>query len=108
MIVLGKLFLEETTEMEQWPDILSSLVHSSLEAHCSYSVKFFKNHLRNHSLSNPSFLGCRFTHDNHVQHALHKGLSTQRVWCGACADALPSGDQLESMSKKNKQKNTCR
>ena len=38
-----------------------SLVHSSLKAHCSYSLKFFvvKNHLRNRSLSNCSLLGSR-------------------------------------------------
>ena len=42
--------------------ILSSLVHSSLKAHCSHSLKFFavKNHLRNRSLSKCSLLGSRF------------------------------------------------
>ena len=49
MIVLGKLFLEETTEKEQ---MLSSLAHSSLEVHCSYRMKFF--------VANCSLLGSRF------------------------------------------------
>jgi len=29
---------------------------------------------------------------DHIQHALLKGLSTQGVWYGACADALSSED----------------
>ena len=41
---------------------------------------------------------------DHVQHALLKGLSTQRVWHCACAYALPSRDQVESASKKKKKK----
>ena len=59
MIVLGKyLYLEETTQIEQWPDA-SSLAHSSLKVHCSYRLKFVstKNHLRRSSLSNCSLLG---------------------------------------------------
>ena len=59
MIVSGKLFREETTEIEHWPNTFQSC---SQEPHCSYSLKFFvvKNRLRNHSLSNCSLLGSCF------------------------------------------------
>ena len=48
MTVLGKLFIEETAQMEQWSDAVSSLAHSSLKVHYSYRLYFFvaKNHLR--------------------------------------------------------------
>ena len=77
--------------MEQG-QMLSSLAHSSLEVHCSYRLKFFvaKNHLRSSSLSNCSLLDSRLL--DHVQHALLKGLTTQRVWHCACAYALLSRD----------------
>ena len=62
---LSKLFLGETTEIEQWPDTFQC---------CS------------------EFIASQFLALDHHEHALLKGLSTQRVWYGACADALPSRD----------------
>ena len=65
---------EDNRETEQWPDTF-------LKAHCSYSLKFFVVKITwgiALSLSNCSLLGSH--------QALHKGLSTQRVWQGACAD----------------------
>ena len=84
-------FLEETTEMEQWPDAFQSCSEFT-GSNCSYRLKFFvaKNHLRSNSLSNCSLLDSRLL--DHVQHALLKGLSTQRVWHCACAYALLSRD----------------
>ena len=78
--------------------MLSILAHSSLEAHCSYSLKFFvaKNHLRRALLLTAVFLAVVLL--DHFQHALLKGLSTQRVWHYACAYVLLS-DEVESASK---------
>ena len=36
---LSQFSLEETTEIEQWPDTFQS-VYSSLNAHCNYRLKF--------------------------------------------------------------------
>ena len=61
MIVFGELFLEETTEIEQWPDTFQ-FCSQFTESTWHYSLKFFvvKNHLRNRSLSNCSLLDSRF------------------------------------------------
>ena len=55
-------FLRRRQQKWNSGQMLSSLAHSSLEVHCSYSLKFFvaKNHLRSSSPPNCSLLGSRF------------------------------------------------
>ena len=82
MIVFGKLFLEETTEIEQWPDTyLPVLFTCSLKAHCSYSLKFFvvKNHLRNRSLSNCGLRGSSFARSRPSQRSKYTEGVARRI-----------------------------
>ena len=74
MIAFGKLFLEKTTKKLNSGQILS-WKHIVAIVWSSSSLKSPEESL---FLSNCSLLGS--------QQALHKGLSTQRVWQGACAD----------------------
>ena len=98
---LSKLYIEEVTEIEQWPDTFSSLVHNSLQAHCSYRLRslLFKITWRV-IFTTTVFLALVL-----LDHIQHDRLSTQGVWHCACTDALPSRSQrlsdVESASKKN-------
>ena len=74
--------------------MLSSLAHSSLEAHCSYRLKFFfcKNHLRSSSPSNCSLLcsllGSHFAR-SYSPRPSQRSKYTEGVHC-ACAYVLLS------------------
>ena len=80
--------------------MLSSLAHSSLEVHCSFRLKFFLQKITR----GVAFL---LTADclavvllDHEQHALLRGLSTQRVWHCACAYVLLPGAKSKVCPKK--------
>ena len=87
MIVFGKLFLEETTELNSGQQFCSQFTESTF----SCSLKFFVVKI---TWGIARFPTAVFLAVNLVQHALHKGLSTQRVWHCACANACMAVQRL--------------
>ena len=97
---LSKLFLKETTEIEQWPDtfqscsqFIESTVQSLSEVLCGLKSPEEQLFLQ------PNFLAVILL--DHIQHTLLKGLTTQGVWHGVCADALYPQTKSKVCPKEN-------